>query len=99
MPNLVFSSEFQKYVGCCPAIARGSTVREMLYSYLGGNERVKGYLFDDQGTLRHRLAIYVDGKLIRDRENLSDAVRETSTVYIMAILCGAYRAPGSLRNE
>jgi hypothetical protein len=39
-------------------------------------------------TVREHMAIFVDGAMIRDRARLSDAVRETSTIYVFQALSG-----------
>lgn len=43
---------------------------------------------DDQGALRRHMAVFVDGRQIKDRRGLSDAVGETSEVYVMQALSG-----------
>jgi hypothetical protein len=45
-------------------------------------------VLDDQSALRRHMAIFVDGAMIRDRARLSDAVRETSTIYVFQALSG-----------
>jgi hypothetical protein len=50
--------------------------------------RLRGYVLDDQGALRHHMMVFVDGEPIRDRARLSDLVRPTSEVYVMQALSG-----------
>ncbi len=49
---------------------------------------IKGYLLDDQGSLRKHVNIFVDGSLINDRTTLLDKITKDSEVYIMQALSG-----------
>ena len=49
---------------------------------------LKDYIVDEQGVLRKHVNIFVDGEMISDRKNLSDALSENSEVYIMQALSG-----------
>jgi hypothetical protein len=49
---------------------------------------VRGYVLDDQAGLRKHMTIFVDGRMIRDRARLTDAVGESSTVYVFQALSG-----------
>ena len=53
-----------------------------------GNPQARGYVLDDQSALRNHMAIFVDGRMIRDRARLADAVKENSTIYIFQALSG-----------
>ena len=52
------------------------------------NPEARGYVLDDQSALRKHMAVFVDGKRIRDRVGLSDAVTETSTIHVFQALSG-----------
>jgi sulfur-carrier protein len=45
-------------------------------------------VLDDQGELRKHVFIFVDGRRIADRVKLTDAVGETSEIYVMQALTG-----------
>ena len=49
---------------------------------------IKGYLMEDNGSLRQHINIFVDGELIEDRENQTDALNNESEVFIMQALSG-----------
>lgn len=49
---------------------------------------IKGYLLDDQGSLRKHVNIFVDGTLISDRTTLLDKITAESEIYIMQALSG-----------
>jgi len=88
MPRVVFTPNIQRHVVCPDASACGHTVREVLNSVFAGNAPARSYVLDDQAGLRKHMTVFVDGRMIRDRINLSDAVGETSTVYVLQALSG-----------
>lgn len=85
---MVFTQNLQRHVACPPVTAPGSTVRAVLESAFAGNPRARGYVLDDQGSLREHMALFVDGAQVRDRVGLSDPVRGDSEIYIMQALSG-----------
>ena len=46
------------------------------------------YITDEQGRLRQHVAVWVDGALVKDREQLGDAVSAESDVHILQALSG-----------
>jgi sulfur-carrier protein len=46
------------------------------------------YVLDEQGSLRRHVNIFIDGKMINDRNSLSDHFNPNSTIYIMQALSG-----------
>ena len=49
---------------------------------------IAAYIVDERGTLRPHVNIFIDGKPVRDRERLTDAVGIDSEVVIMQALSG-----------
>ena len=88
MAVIAFTENIQRHVSCPTCDVGGGTVREVLEAVFVENERVRSYLLDDQGGLRRHMIIFVDGRAIRDRETLSDAVPENGEVYVMQALSG-----------
>ena len=52
------------------------------------NPDLRSYVLDDQGRLRTHVAIYVDGRAVRDRAALGDAVGAGSEIHVMQALSG-----------
>jgi sulfur-carrier protein len=52
------------------------------------NPQARGYVLNDQSGLRKHMTIFVDGRIIRDRARLTDAVSESSTTYVFQALSG-----------
>jgi molybdopterin synthase sulfur carrier subunit len=88
MPKVVFTANIQRHVGCPEMQAGGSNVREVLESVFALNPDARSYVLDDQSGLRKHMAVFVDGRMIRDRAHLADSVSATSTIYVFQALSG-----------
>jgi len=88
MAKVVFTSNLRRHVPCPETIASGATVREVLDAVFAENPQARGYVLDDQAELRRHMTIFVDGRMIRDRRGLTDAVTDASAVYVMQALSG-----------
>src|SRR5262249_11542200 len=88
MAKVVFTPNIQRHVELPEAEASGRTVRDVLEAVFSDNPQARGHVLDDQCGLRNHMAIFVDGRMIRDRARLTDAVSESSTVYVFQALSG-----------
>jgi molybdopterin synthase sulfur carrier subunit len=88
MPTVAFTENMQRHVACPPTEVAGGTVREVLDAVFAGNPLARGYVLDEQGELRKHMAIFLDGRMIRDRAGLTDPVRPDSKLYVMQALSG-----------
>ena len=88
MARVVFTANVQRHVACPEAQAPGRTVREVLEHVFADNAQARSYVLDDQSALRKHMAIFVDGRMIRDRVRLADPVSDTSTIYVFQALSG-----------
>jgi hypothetical protein len=82
MATVTFTPFIQHYISCPATEVFGNTVREVLEAYFAQHWRVRGYILDDQGCLRPRLSLYVDGALVEDRIGLSDPVHARANVQV-----------------
>ena len=88
MARVFFTTNLRRHVDCPEVEAPGTTVREVLDRVFEGNERLRGYVLDDQAALRRHMAIIVDGHSLKDRVALSDAARPESEIYVLQALSG-----------
>ena len=88
MARVTFTANIQRHVACPPTDADGRTVRDVLEAVFVGNPQARGYVLDDQAALRRHMAVFVDGKPLRDRISLSDSVDAASEIYVMQALSG-----------
>jgi len=88
MARVAFTTNLRRHVGASDTDASGATVREVLDAVFAAHPRVRSYILDDQGALRHHMSIFVDGEQVRDRTGLSDPVRPDAEIYVMQALSG-----------
>ena len=88
MAKIVFTQNIQRHVECPDVEAAGASVREVLDNVFAANPQARAYVLDDQAALRRHMTIFVDGRAIRDRTRLSDAVAAGSTIYVFQALSG-----------
>jgi hypothetical protein len=88
MPRVAFTQNIQRHVGCQPCDVDGATVRDVLDAYFRANQSARGYVLDEHGEVRRHMIVFVDGRAIADRKNLTDRVKTTSEIYVMQALSG-----------
>jgi hypothetical protein len=88
MAKVFFTTNIQRHVACPETEAAGGTVREVLDNVFAANPEARGYVLDDQAALRKHMTIFVDGRTIRDRAQLSDPVTEASRIHVFQALSG-----------
>lgn len=88
MATVRFTRNMQRHVECPEREITGATVREVLDGYFLLHERARGYVVDDRGRLRPHMAIFVDGRQIRDRHGLSDPVMSEAVLDVIQSLSG-----------
>ncbi|WP_233868465.1 MoaD/ThiS family protein [Paraburkholderia adhaesiva] len=88
MAHILFAASIQRHVPTPEREIVASTLGEALEAVFAGQPRLRGYILDDQGSLRKHLAVFVDGRPVRDRQRLSDTLGEESRVYVVQALSG-----------
>ena len=96
MPKLVLASGLARWLGHSESVggseividSNGDTVGNVLQRAFSEHPTLRGYVLDDCGTIRHHVAIFVDGTAIRDKTLLQTPVSENSEIYIMQALSG-----------
>lgn len=88
MPRIAFTSNLQRHVSCPTVEVSGETVRAALDQAFESQPKLRGYVLDERGRLRTHMAIFINGKPMKDRENLSDQLVPQSEVYVMQALSG-----------
>jgi hypothetical protein len=66
----------------------GANVGEVLANVFAMHPNLRGYVVDERGTVRHHVAVFVDGDAIADKRDLSQAVGERAEIYVMQALSG-----------
>lgn len=88
MPTVLFTQNLQRHVRIGPCEVTAQTVGQAMEAVFAREPKLRGYLLDDQGAVRHHVVIFVDGEPIRDRVKQTDAVRPDSEIYVAQALSG-----------
>lgn len=88
MPRVVFTQNLKRHIDCPETVVQGKTVREALDSVFADRQQLRGYVLDDQGALRQHMVVFLDGKPVRDRRELSDPVDAETEIFVMQALSG-----------
>lgn len=88
MAHLFFAASIQRHIALPERDVAATSVDEALSAVFADEPRLRGYILDDQGGLRRHLAVFIDGKPLRDRRRLSDPVGTNSRIYVVQALSG-----------
>jgi len=88
MPTVSFTSALRRFLTASSAQVEGGTVGEALAAVFASQPALRGYVLDDQGTLRRHVAVYVNGEMVSDRVRLSDPVGPHDEIYVFQALSG-----------
>ena len=82
MANVSFSPFIQHYVRCPSMEVRGDTVHEAFESYFQEFWQVRRFILDDEGRIRPRLNVFLDGRPVLDRIGMSDPVHLNAKIVV-----------------
>jgi molybdopterin synthase sulfur carrier subunit len=88
MAIVQFTPNLARHVDCPVTEAGGTTVRTVLDAVFEENPALRGYVLDDQAGLRQHMSVFVDGRQVKDRAGLSDAVSADSRIFVAQALSG-----------
>ncbi len=88
MPRVSFPQVLQRHVVCPPVDVDGATVRQALDAAFVVYPTVRSYLFDDAGSLRQHVTVFVDGQVVRDRRTLAQRVVPDAHIDVLQALSG-----------
>lgn len=88
MPKIEFTSHLTQHVACPAESVEAQTLGQALELVFASNPQARGYILNDQGTVRPHIAIFIDNQLLSDRENLDVPLAPDSQVFVMQALSG-----------
>ena len=88
MAKVDFTPNLRRHLAVSAVEVPGGTLRSVLDRVFGTQEKLRGYVLDDQGALRKHVTVFVDGRRVADRTDLSDPVGDESSVYVLQALSG-----------
>jgi sulfur-carrier protein len=68
--------------------AKGDSLQDIFREIESNYPGLSSYVLDERGSLRRHVNIFIDGKMIHDRDKLSDTFSSGSEIYIMQALSG-----------
>ncbi|MFO0844867.1 MAG: hypothetical protein U0797_21130 [Gemmataceae bacterium] len=79
MPTIVLAGPIARYLpsphlGETSFRVGGATVREAVEQLCSQIPQLRGYVLDDQGALRHHVAVFVNGVVVHDKHSLAEPV-------------------------
>ncbi len=88
MARIEFTPQLRRFVDTPVVETMAGTLREGLDAAFAHNERLRGYILDDQGHLRHNVVIFIDGRRARDLRGLTDPLGPDAKVHVLQALSG-----------
>lgn len=88
MPRVVFTPNLKRHIECPDAEVAGATVRQALDAVFAEHPQLRGYVVDEHDRLRRHMAVFVNGRPLKDRDQLSDAVEPAAEIFVMQALSG-----------
>ncbi|MCO8124038.1 MoaD/ThiS family protein [Stieleria sp. TO1_6] len=88
MVTVEFTSQLAQHVDCPTETLEAATIRELFDVVFKRNPQARGYILDDQDCIRKHVAVFIDGQLLHQRENLDTPLGPNSQVYVMQALSG-----------
>lgn len=89
MPAIRFAAHISHFTGApLECEANGTTVAEVIHDLDQRFDGLASYLLHENGTLRQHVNVFIDNRLIADRDKLMDDVSSAQEVVIMQALSG-----------
>lgn len=88
MARIEFTPQLRRFVDTRVVDTAAAVLREGLDAAFELNPKLRGYILDDQGHLRHNVVIFIDGRRARDLRGLTDTLGPDSRVHVLQALSG-----------
>lgn len=88
MATILFTQQLRRFTETPEIETSAPTLRAALEAAFADNARLRGYILDEQGHLRKNVAIFIDGRRIRDHVSLNDPLLPGSSVHVLQALSG-----------
>lgn len=89
MPHIEFTSQLARHVDCPPGRSvNASSLREALEVVFKDHPQLREYVLDAQGTIRKHIAVFIDGEMLPQRDQLDIPVAQRGEIFVMQALSG-----------
>jgi sulfur-carrier protein len=88
MPLVEFAPALTRHVPCPPQEVDASTLRSALDAALLAAPALRGYVLDEQGSVRKHVAVFVNARMIANRGELDQPLAAGDKVTVIQALTG-----------
>jgi hypothetical protein len=88
MSKIVFTQQLRRFTETPEFESAGTTLRAVLEQAFERNPRLRGYVVDEQGSLRQHVVVFIDGERLRDRSELDITLSPHSNIHVLQALSG-----------
>jgi hypothetical protein len=88
MARLNFTPNLERHLGLRSLEVQADTLRGVFDAAFERIHVGRSYVLDDQGHVRHHVAVFVDGVLVQERERLNQPILPNSEIWVMQALSG-----------
>jgi molybdopterin synthase sulfur carrier subunit len=83
-----FAASLRRHVDCAPQHVAPAALRAVLESALAAAPGLAGYVFDDQRHVRKHVAVFVNQRMLQDRQRLDQVLAAGDRVLVVQALSG-----------
>ena len=88
VPTVEFAPALTRHVNCPRQEVPAGTLAEVLIAAFVAAPTLRGYVLDEQGAVRKHVAVFVNGQMIPNRNDLSRALQPQDSVMVIQALTG-----------
>lgn len=89
MPNIEITSHLAQHAECPPTHSvDASTLGSALEQVFSHYPQLRQQVLDPSGTLHQHIALFVDGEMVQDRDQLVIPISDNSEIFVMQALSG-----------
>ncbi len=88
MPKVSFTPALERFLAVPSAEVEATTLDGALAAVFATQPALRGYVLDDQGAIRRHVAVYINGRPVRDRIALTDPVGPGDEIFVFQALSG-----------
>ena len=88
MPTVSFTPALARFVAAPSIAVEGETVASALAAVFDRHPALRGYVLDDQGAVRRHVAVFINGRMLRDRAALDERLNPADEVFVFQALSG-----------
>lgn len=88
MPKITFTAHLKSVGPAEEVVVPGTSVGAALDAVFADHARLRGYVLDDQGRVRHHVVIFVDGARCENDSVLDKPVGAASEIFVLQALSG-----------